>query len=133
METIANRPGDYSYVIGPYREPIATVRPGETFAIETVDAFENKIDSAEADITRLIKMPYVNPLTGPVHVEGAERGDTLAVTIGSIEVTREYAVSALIPEFGGLCSTVFTRTLNCHSPGSLDQASPRSLTHPRAR
>ena len=130
METIANRPGDYSYVIGPYREPIATVRPGETFAIETVDAFENKIDSAEADITRLIKMPYVNPLTGPVHVEGAERGDTLAVTIGSIEVTREYAVSALIPEFGGLCSTVFTRTLNCHSPGSLDQASPRSLTHP---
>ena len=57
MKTIANRSGDYSYVIGPYREPTGMVRPGETFAVETVDAFENKIDSAEADITKLIRMP----------------------------------------------------------------------------
>ena len=84
------------------------MRPGETFAVETVDAFENKIDSADADITTLIRMPYVNPLTGPVYVEGAEKGDTPAVTFHSIEVTRDYAVRALIPEFGGLCSTVFT-------------------------
>ncbi len=123
MKTIANRSGDYSYVIGPYREPTGTVTPGETFAVETVDAFENKIDSADADITTLIKMPYVNPLTGPVYVEGAEKGDTLAVTIHSIEVTRDYAVSALIPEFGGLCSTVFTRTLNSPLP-------PRVMLHP---
>ena len=66
METIANRSGDHSYVIGPYREPTGAVRPGERFAVETVDAFENKIDSADADITMLFKMPYVNPLTGPV-------------------------------------------------------------------
>ena len=58
METITNRPGDYSYVIGPYREPVGTVKSGETFAIETVDAFENKIDSPDADITRLIRVPY---------------------------------------------------------------------------
>ena len=68
-------------------------------------------------------MPYVNPLTGPVHVEGAEKGDTLAVTVESITVTRDYAVSALIPEFGGLCSTVFTRTLNAPLP-------PRVMLHP---
>ena len=122
METITNRPGDYSYVIGPYREPVGTVKSGEPFAVETVDAFENKIDSTDADITRLIRMPYVNPLTGPVFVEGAEKGDTLAVTIHSIEATRDYAVSALIPEFGGLCSTVFTRTLNAPLP-------PRVMLH----
>ena len=123
METITQRPGDYSYVIGPYREPTASVKPGETFAIETVDAFENKVDSPRADITKLVQMPYVNPLTGPVHVEGAEKGDTLAVTVESITVTRDYAVSALIPEFGGLCSTVFTRTLNAPLP-------PRVMLHP---
>ena len=123
MKTISNRAGEYSYVIGPYREPTGTVRPGEAFAVETVDGFENKIDSVDADITKLIRMPYVNPLTGPVYVEGAEKGDTLAVTIHSIEVTRDYAVSALVPEFGGLCSTVFTRTLN-------DPLPPRVMLHP---
>ena len=88
MQTIANRPGDWAYVIGPYKDPVATVAPGETFAVETVDAFENKIDSPKADITKLIKLPYVNPLTGPIYVEGAEKGDTLAVTLGPIEVHR---------------------------------------------
>ena len=87
MQTIANRPGEWSYVIGPYREPVATVKPGETFSVETADAFENKIDSPRADITKLIKLPYVNPLTGPIYVQGAEKGDTLALTIHSIELT----------------------------------------------
>ena len=123
MQAIASRSGDYAYVIGPYRDPVATVSPGETFAVETADAFENKIDSVKADLTKIIQLPYVNPLTGPIYVKGAEKGDTLAVTIHSIEVTRDYAVSALIPEFGGLCSTVFTRTLNEPLP-------PRVMLHP---
>jgi amidase len=123
MQTISGGPGEYSYVIGPYRDPAATVKPGETFAVETADAFENKVDSPDADITKLIVLPYVNPLTGPIFVEGAEKGDTLAVSLHSIEVTRDYGVSALIPEFGGLCSTVFTRTLNAPLPA-------RVMLHP---
>ena len=93
MQTIANGPGNWAYVIGPYREPVATVQPGETFAVETDDAFENRIDSPDADITKLIVLPFVNPLAGPIYVEGAEKGDTLAVTIHSIDVTRDYGVS----------------------------------------
>ena len=54
----------------------------------------------------------MNPCTGPIFVDGAEPGDTLAVTIDSISITRDYAVSCLIPEFGGLCGTPFTRVLN---------------------
>ena len=125
MQTVHNRDGDWSYVIGPYREPVATVSPGETFAVETADAFENKLDSPSADVTRLIQLPYVNPVAGPIFVQGAEKGDTLAVTVRSIEVTRAYGVSALIPEFGGLCATLFTRTLNPPLP-------PRVMLHPIA-
>lgn len=123
MQTIENEPGDWAYVIGPYKSATATVKPGETFVIETVDAFENKIDSPDADITKLIQLPYVNPLTGPIFIEGAEKGDTLTVKIESIEVTRDYGVSALIPEFGGLCATAFTRTLNPPLPA-------RVMLHP---
>src|ERR671919_305542 len=54
---------------------------------------------------------FLNPQTGPIYVQGAEPGDTLAVSIESIEPTRDFAVSVLIPYFGGLTSTNLTRTL----------------------
>ncbi len=101
-----------AYVIGPYAEPIATVRPGETFQVTTLDAFANKIDSPKTDLAKALTLPYVNPCTGPIFVTGAEPGDTLSVRVDAIEVSRDYAVSCIIPEFGGLCGTVFTRVLN---------------------
>ena len=69
MKTIANNPGEYSYVIGPYRDPVNTVSPGETFAIETLDAFENKIDSSDADITKTNPGPLREPADRP-HTRG---------------------------------------------------------------
>jgi len=99
-------------VIGPYQVPIAHVTPGETVQISTLDAFGNLIDSPDLDLTEIIQLPFVNPCTGPIFVDGAEPGDTLSVTIDEISITRDYAVSCLIPEFGGLCGTPFTRVLN---------------------
>ncbi len=100
------------YVIGPYQEPIATVKPGETFRISTLDAFADRIDSPNVDLAKVIQVPYVNPCTGPIYVAGAEPGDTLVVRIDDIQISRDYAVSAIIPEFGGVCGTALTRVLN---------------------
>lgn len=108
----ASRRKDLAWVIGPYQAPIAAVKPGETFQVTTLDAFANRIDSPDADLSKVIRLPYVNPCTGPVYVEGAEPGDTLSVRIEDIQIPRDYAVSCIIPEFGGLCGTVFTRVLN---------------------
>lgn len=106
------RPDDYSYVFNPYRAPIAKVAPGEDVVIHCNDAFESRIQS-EDDVPSkaLATAKFLNPQTGPIFVEGAEPGDTLAVAIKDIEPTRDFAVSCLIPYFGGLTSTVFTRTL----------------------
>jgi amidase len=105
-------PHDYSYVFNPYREPIARVKPGERVTIQTDDAFESRITSKEDFPSHaLATAKFLNPQTGPIYVEGAEPGDTLAVRIESIEPTRDFAVSVLIPYFGGLTSTNFTRTL----------------------
>jgi amidase len=105
-------PRDYSYVFNPYREPIARVKPGERVTIHTDDAFESRISRKEDLPSRaLATAKFLNPQTGPIFVEGAEPGDTLAVRIESIEPTRDFAVSVLIPYFGGLTSTNFTRTL----------------------
>lgn len=102
--------GAYSYVFSPYAEPIARVQPGETIAMFTKDAFEDRITKPD-DVPSEILGPYLNPQTGPVFIEGAEPGDTLKVDIIDIEATRDWAVSAFIPFFGGLTSTHATRTL----------------------
>jgi amidase len=103
--------GAYHYVFSPYVEPIATVESGETVAIYTEDAFESRIQTADDLPTRVLGS-HLNPQTGPIYIEGAEPGDTLAVRIEEIEPTRDWAVSAFIPSFGGLTSTAATRTLN---------------------
>ena len=110
--TVEIKPQDYSYVFNPYREPIERVSPGDRVTIHTNDAFESRIQS-ESDVASeaLATAKFLNPQTGPLFVEGAEPGDTLAVRIESIEPTRDFAVSTLVPYFGGLTSTAMTRTL----------------------
>ena len=105
------QPDKYSYVYSRYLEPIAKVKINETVVIYTADAFENKITS-ENDLPSKVLGEYVNPQTGPIYIEGAEAGDTLVVDIINIEPTRNYAVSALIQNFGGLVATNTTRLLH---------------------
>jgi amidase len=110
--TVEVKPDSFSYVFSPYREPVATVKPGDRVVIHTEDAFESRIQSTEDIPSKaLATAKFLNPQTGPIFVEGAEPGDTLAVKIESIEPTRDFAVSALVPYFGGLTSTVATRML----------------------
>ncbi|MDP9454439.1 MAG: acetamidase/formamidase family protein [Actinomycetota bacterium] len=110
--TVEIKPKDYSYVFNPYREPIERVSPGDRVTIHTNDAFESRIQSKDDVASKaLATAKFLNPQTGPVYVEGAQPGDTLAVRIESIEPTRDFAVSTLVPYFGGLTSTNMTRTL----------------------
>ena len=108
---VIEQPADsYSYVFGPYQEPIAHVKPGELVALDTLDAFGNLLTSEEQSVSGVLG-PYLNPQTGPLFIEGAEPGDTLLVTIHDLDATRDWAVSCLVPFFGGLTSTVWTPSL----------------------
>ena len=105
-------PRTYSYVFSPYREPIARVSQGQPVVVHCDDAFESRIRSKEDIPSRaLAGAKFLNPQTGPIYIEGAEPGDTLAIHIEDITATRDFAVSCLIPYFGGLTSTSITRTL----------------------
>ena len=86
MATIEIKPESYSYVFSPYLEPVARVKPGDKVVMYTEDAFKSRITSAEDLPSKaLATAKFLNPQTGPVHIEGAEPGDTLAVHIESIE------------------------------------------------
>jgi acetamidase/formamidase len=106
--------GKYHYTMGPYSEPVLAIKPGDRVVVETRDAFEGKVKT-EADLpTKVVQMPFVNPQNGPILVEGAEKGDALAVHIESMAPRGDNprGTCALIPEFGGLTGTAYTATLN---------------------
>lgn len=71
--------------------PRATVKPGETIRVESEDALSGQIRTNQ-DRRDKSKVPYSNPVAGPIFVEGAERGDYLAVTIHDI-VPRDFQCS----------------------------------------
>jgi acetamidase/formamidase len=76
--------GPLYYEISRHNPPRLTIEPGETVVVETEDAFTGQIRE-ESDRRDVIAMPYGNPQTGPILVEGAEKGDTLTVHIHDIE------------------------------------------------
>ena len=64
--------------------PVLTVAPGDSVEFETIDASGGQlnVESSVADVAAL-DFAKVNPVTGPVYVDGAEPGDALKVTIES--------------------------------------------------
>lgn len=88
-------------------EPLLRVDPGETFEVETWDAstgyFTSEADLADPKLRKGFDRspPTANPIAGPVFVAGAERGDTLAVTIEEI-VVADYSWIAVGPRRGPL-------------------------------
>ena len=84
MKSIPVGPLEYEFARHP--EPRLRIEPGETIAVATEDALSGQIRS-DVDRRDRLKIPYSNPLTGPIFVEGAEPGDVLAVRIGEIRPT----------------------------------------------
>jgi amidase len=81
MQRLAIGPLYYEY--SRHNEIRLRIESGETIAVESEDAFSGQIRSND-DRRDKTKRPYGNPQTGPIWVEGAEPGDTLAVTIREI-------------------------------------------------
>ena len=82
-----------------------------------MDAFGGKIKT-ERDLPTAdrIELPFVNPQSGPIHVKGARKGDTLTVEIKEINPASDKGVTCLVPNFGGLTGTMYTRLLSSPLP-----------------
>jgi formamidase len=81
---------------------VARANPGDHIVFETRDALDSDLtlDSTADDVTAL-DLNLVHPMTGPVHIEGAERGDVLAITLVDIEPD-QYGYTVIVPGFGFL-------------------------------
>jgi acetamidase/formamidase len=106
-------------------KPCLRVRQGEVFQVETDDALSGLIaDDSDQPLVhsmtgehmaRLMAAhpPLFNPVVGPIHVEGCEAGDVLAVHIDWIDPWR-YGFSGILPGIGPLTDSLSRR--ECAEP-----------------
>jgi amidase len=87
----------------PHNEFVVKVQLGEEVKMETYDCFANvvKPDNDLAQVLQSGVKLFDNPVTGPVYIEGAKKGDTLVVDIIDVEVP-EIGLTAVMPGFGAL-------------------------------
>lgn len=62
-----------------------SARPGQTVVLKTRNAFNVDLKARSEGQLAPIEFGDAHPLTGPVHIEGAEPGDTLAVTLVALD------------------------------------------------
>jgi acetamidase/formamidase len=81
-------------------EPLLTIASGDTVVLSTRDVSDEQItESSTSDDIPVVDWDRVYPLAGPIAIEGAELGDTLAVEILELR-TKEYGWTAIIPGLG---------------------------------
>ncbi len=80
--------------------PAIRIAPGDTVTFETVDSSGGQLGpAATLDDLKRLDFGLVNPVTGPVHVDGAEPGDALKVIVEGF-VPSGWGWTANIPGFG---------------------------------
>ena len=80
--------------------PVLTIAPGDTVEFDVVDASGGQL-SAESSVADVAALDFakVNPVTGPVYIDGAAPGDALKVTIIEFGPSG-WGWTANIPGFG---------------------------------
>lgn len=110
LVTFTPTPDRYTYTFGG-AGPVRAVRPGTMLELWSEDAFNGIVRTVDDLVTEKVDMRFVNPQTGPFHVEGAQPGDTLALHLVDLEPARDWGASVAIPLFGGLTGTDRTAVL----------------------
>jgi acetamidase/formamidase len=96
-------------------QPAETIAPGSTLRFECLDSGNGHFKpGSTAETVGTLDFSKVNPVTGPIFIDGAEPGDILKVTIESFEPSG-FGWTAIIPGFGLLADQFTTPALTLWS------------------
>ena len=101
MPRIIRKEGNLKYALSAADTCVETIGPGEAIQIECeINCNAGVITSLESMVSRdTVHLPFVNPATGPLPVEGAKPGQVLALRIQAMELD-EIGYTALWPGMG---------------------------------
>lgn len=122
MHTIHRHSAHYGWDHG--IAPVLHVAPGESVEFEVTDAGGGHLSPAScaADLAT-VDFGRINPVTGPVYIDGAEPGDQLKVTLLSFKPSG-WGWTATLPGFGLLADEFSEPALHVwkYDPGTLEPA-----------
>ena len=102
---------DCVYAFSKENAPVAKVQAPCHLVFETPDALGGQVQT-EKDLLDGIDFSHVNPATGPVFIQNAQKGDTLAVHIKTITLDKQGAV-VTTPGLGIFPEAVQSKTVIC--------------------
>ena len=98
------RTHNYVYHMGGHA-PQRSARLMETTQVFTEDCFNGRLTHVDGRPREVAPFPNVNPLAGPIHVEGIAAGDGIAIHLARLTPTRDWGVATISPDFGLLSGT----------------------------
>ena len=89
-----------TYYFDPEAKPALVVEKGETVCFKTTDCYGGQISYDGIDFSE-IDIKKMNPVTGPLYIEGAEPGDVLAVEI--LDIIPDEKGKMCVRQGSGVC------------------------------
>ena len=95
--------------------PAISIAPGDTVEFKDIDATSGQIKATSTvEVIRNLDFSRINPIAGPVYVDGAMPGDALKVTLLGFDPSG-WAWTAIVPGFGLLADDFPDPALNIWS------------------
>jgi len=96
-------------------KPAITIAPGDTIEFRDIDATCGQL-TAKSTVSDIATLDFarINPIAGPIYVDGAEPGDALKVTLLGFQPSG-WAWTAVVPGFGLLADEFPEPALNIWS------------------
>lgn len=87
-------------------KPVMTIKPGETITISAPDASNGEVNTNSTTQTiAAIDYRRLDPLVGPVYIDGARPGDALKIEVLELK-PKSWGWTALLPDFGLLADEI---------------------------
>jgi amidase len=107
--------GTVRHTIGPDHPPVARVAAGARVRIETELNIGDVLHSLDDEFRpEMVRLPFVNPVTGPIYVEGATPEHVLICDVEAVELVPP-GFTCLLPGFGPFVDWLRHRDFGVHA------------------
>jgi amidase len=107
--------GAVRHTIGPEHPPVARVAAGARLRIETELNIGDVLHSVDDEFRpEMVRLPFVNPVTGPVYMEGATPDHVLVCDVEEVELVPP-GFTCLLPGFGPFVDWIRHRDFGVHA------------------
>lgn len=97
-------------------DPVVTVDRTDRVEARTLDCFSGRLTHESGKPREIAPYPQVNPLTGPIALDGVSTGDIVAIHLADVALDRDWGVSTVSPDFGALSATAGSPSLQSGTP-----------------